>query len=128
MRFCCAIAAIGLPVLASVCLAGSEPAHTVDPPQRVKITKLDRSALSGLITSYNDDGFEVMDAKKNVQKVSWDELPPQTIFNLNVQLIRKGTGEDWMKLGKMLLTMPGGRAPAEQSFQRAVKLDPSLKE
>jgi hypothetical protein len=121
MRICNVGAAIA--VLVSVSFGA-----TVDPPQRVKITKLDRSEVSGLLTSYSDDGFEVMDAKKNTQKVSWDELPPQTIFNLNVQLIRKGTGEDWFKLGKKLLTMPGGRAPAEQSFNRAVKLDPTLKE
>jgi hypothetical protein len=69
-----------------------------------------------------------MDAQKQTQTITWDELPAQKVFSLNAQLNRKPTADDWMKLGKKLLTMPGGRAVAEQSFQRAVKLDPTLKD
>src|SRR5439155_16729633 len=115
-------------VILTCLFASLSLAATVDPPQRVKVTKLDRSELTGLITSFNDDSFDVMDAQKKTQTVHWEELPPDTVFNLNNQLIRKGTADDWMKLAKKLLTMPGGRGPAERSFQRALKLDPTLKE
>ena len=115
-------------VILTCLFASLSLAATVDPPQRVKVTKLDRSELTGLITSFNDDSFDVMDAQKKTQTVHWEELPPDTVFNLNNQLIRKGTADDWLKLAKKLLTMPGGRGPAERSFQRALKLDPTLKE
>ena len=49
-------------------------AATVDPPQRVTVLKLDRTEIAGLITSFNDDGFELMDAKKQTQRVRWDDL------------------------------------------------------
>jgi hypothetical protein len=103
-------------------------ANTVDPPIVVNATKLDGAQINGRITSYDDDGFDMMDTKKNTQKITWDQLPAQKVFTLNSQLNRKPTADDWMKLGKRLLTMPGGRAVAEQSFQRAVKLDPALKD
>lgn len=102
-------------------------AATVDPPQQVKVIKLDGSAVAGRITAYDDKGFEVMDAKKQTVTVAWEELPADVIISLNERLVRKGSGEEWMKLGEKLLTMPGGRAPAERAFQRAQKADPSLK-
>jgi hypothetical protein len=36
--------------------------------------------------------------------------------------------ESVVTLGKKLLTMPGGRAPAERAFQKALKADPNLKD
>ena len=102
-------------------------AATVDPPMRITVSKLDRSPLAGMITSYDDEGFEIMDAQKQTTKVKWEELPPDTIMNLNERLVRKGTGDDWFKLGQKLLTMPGGRAPAERAFQKALRLQPALK-
>jgi len=102
-------------------------AATVDPPQQVKIQKLDQTEVIGRITSYDDKGFDVMDTKKQTSTVSWDELSPDGIMSLHERLVRKGTGEEWMKLGEKLLTMPGGRAPAERAFVKAQRTDPSLK-
>ena len=101
---------------------------TVDPPQRVKVVKLDKSVVEGLITSFTESDFELMDAKKQTATVNWEDLPPDTIMNLHERLVRKGSGEEWMKLGTKLLTMPGGRAPAERAFQKAVRADPTLKD
>jgi hypothetical protein len=109
-------------------LTSSVHAATVDPPQRVKIVKLDKSVVEGLITSFTENGFEVMDAKKQTAKVAWEELPPDAIMNLHDRLVRKGSGEQWLTLGKKLLTMPGGRAPAERAFQKALRADPNLKD
>ena len=103
-------------------------AATVDPPQRVKVVKLDKSVVEGLITSFTENDFELMDAKKQTATVRWEEFPPDVIMNLHDRLVRKGSGEQWMNLGKKLLTMPGGRAPAERAFQKAVKADPTLKD
>src|SRR5437764_1155866 len=118
------IAGVLASLLCLIVFANVARAATVDPPLRVKITKLDRTDLSGMITSYSDDGFEFMDTKKQTQKLTWEELPPQAVFNLNNQLIRKGTADDWIKVAKKLLTMPGGRGPAERAFQRASQIEP----
>ena len=103
-------------------------AATVDPPQRVKLLKLDKTEVAGLITSYTEDGFEVMDAKKQTATVRWEELPPDAIMNLHDRVVRKGSGEQWLNLGKKLLTMPGGRAPAERAFQKAIRAEPTIKD
>jgi hypothetical protein len=116
---------IALTLLATIRIAF---AATVDPPQRITIQKLDKSAVSGLITSFDDNEFELMDAQKRTTKVGWDELPPDTIMNLHDQLVRKGSGDQWFKLGQRLITMPGGRAPAERAFAKAVRADPNLKQ
>ena len=111
-----------------ICLAtGLALAATVDPPQRIKVAKLDGTDVLGQITSYDDKEFEVMDAKKQTFKVAGEELPADVIMNLHDRLVRKGSGEQWLNLGKKLLTMPGGRAPAERAFQKALKADPNLK-
>ncbi|MEO6436173.1 MAG: hypothetical protein ABIP55_10505 [Tepidisphaeraceae bacterium] len=116
----------------AVVTASFARAATVDPPQRIKIQKLDRSELAGLITSYSEDGFEMMDVKKQTSTVTWDELPAEAVMNLHNRLVRKGSPQDsaenWLNLGKRLLTMPNGRAFAEQAFGKALRLDPKLKE
>src|SRR5215203_5761967 len=103
-------------LLAIVLLAPAAHGATVDPPQRVKVLKLDKSEVAGMVTSYTETDFELMDAKKQTHKVAWEELPPDAIMNLHDRLVRKGSGEQWLSLGKKLLTMPGGRAPAERAF------------
>ncbi|HYO10717.1 MAG TPA: hypothetical protein VER17_17260 [Tepidisphaeraceae bacterium] len=120
----------GILLLASA--AVSARGATVDPPQRVKVQKLDRSELDGRITSYDEAGFELMDAQKQTAKVSWDELPPELVMNLHERLVRKGAPQDnadtWLNLGKKMLSQPGGRGPAERAFRRAVTLDPTYKD
>lgn len=113
-------------------IASASFAATVDPPQRIKLQKLDRSELAGLITAFDENGFELMDLKKQTAKVSWDELPPSEVMGLHNRLVRKGSppdsAENWLNLGKKLLTQPGGRPFAEQAFAKALRHDPNLKE
>ena len=75
MRFL--IASFSLLCLITYALAG-----TVDPPQRIKITKLDRTEFTGLVTSYADEGLEVMDLKKQASKIAWEELSPDAAINM----------------------------------------------
>jgi hypothetical protein len=121
----CLLVLITIICTAAICVPCR--AVTVDPPIRIEIRKLDRSQASGRIISYDEDGFQLMDAQKQTTTVKWEELPPDTIMNLNDRLVRKGSGDGWFKLGQKLLTMPGGRAPAERAFQKALRLDPNLK-
>src|SRR5207244_1313180 len=90
-------------------LTSSALAATVDPPARISMKKLDHSEITGVITSYDDSGFEVMDAKKQTQKIGWDEMTAGDVMTLNERLQRKATADDWIKLAQKLLTMPGGR-------------------
>jgi hypothetical protein len=115
-------------VLVSLLVASTSLAITVDPPQRINVQKLDRTPLTGLITEITADDITVMDAQKQTQTIKFEELTPDVVMNLNERLLRKGSGDDWMALGKKLLTMPGGRAPAERAFQKALKADPNLKD
>src|SRR5205823_5357526 len=110
----CFLLFIVMTLLVSVVSAG-----TVDPPQRIKIQKLDKTEIAGLITSFDEDSFDVMDAKKQTQTYKWDELPADTVMTLHARLIQKGTADQWFKLGKKLLTMPGGRPAASGAFARA---------
>jgi hypothetical protein len=109
-------------------LVTSVSGATVDPPARIKLQKLDRSELSGMIISYTENDFEFMDGQKQTSTVKWEELPPDTIMNLHDRLVRKGSADQWFALGKKLLTMPGGRAPAERAFGKAVRADPKFKD
>ena len=52
----------------------------------VTVQKLDKSSVSGLITSFDENEFELMDAKKQTTKISWEELPPDTIMSDRVLL------------------------------------------
>src|SRR5215213_8279060 len=96
-------------------LAPAARAGTVDPPLKTKVAKLDRAELNGVITSFDDAGFELMDYQKQKQTIRWEELSPDNIMNLHARLIQKGTPEQWFNLGKKLLTLPGGRPPADRA-------------
>src|SRR5215207_2627989 len=91
-------------------IAAAPPARgaTVDPPQRIKVQKLDQSEVDGRITSFDKDGLDVMDLKKQTTKLSWDEFPPTTIIDLYKRLVRPkspdDTPEKWLDFGKKLLT------------------------
>jgi hypothetical protein len=118
-----------LSFLLALVLASGVFAATVDPPARVtKLVKLDRTELAGVITSYDEAGFELMDNRKQTQKVAWEELTPDQVMNLNDRIVRRGSSDYWMALGRKLLTMPGGRPSATKAFGKAERLDPSLKE
>jgi hypothetical protein len=103
-------------------------AGTVDPPLRVNIKKLDRTELSGQITRFDENGFELMDYHKQMSTLTWDEFAPGTIMMLHARLIQKGTPDQWFELGKKLLTMPGGRESANTAFGKALRLDKSFKD
>src|SRR5687768_10983301 len=93
----------------AVLLVSSALAATVDPPARINMKKLDRSDIVGVISTYDESGFEVMDAKKQTQKITWDEMSAGDVMTLHERLVRKGSADQWMTLAKKLLTMPGGR-------------------
>src|SRR2546423_15540187 len=94
-------------------------ALTVDPPQKVKINKLDRSELAGMITSFDENGFELMDANKKSQTVAWDELPADAVMTLHDRLVRKRNAEGWVKVGEKHLSMPRGRRRAGEAVWQA---------
>jgi hypothetical protein len=103
-------------------------AATVDPPLRYRIVKLDRTEVAGLITSYDDTGVTVMDAKKQEHAVSWEEMPPDMNVTLHERLWRNASGEDWLNLGKKLSGLPGGKDAANRAFGKALRTDKNLKD
>src|SRR6266550_7286483 len=116
-------------ILAVVLLCSAAAlAGTVDPPVRITAKKLDKTELAGQITRFDETGFDLMDFKKQTATYTWDEFDPNTIMTLHARLIQKGTAEQWFNLGKKLLTMPGGRDPANAAFGKALRLDKSFKQ
>ena len=62
--------------------------------------------------------------------VRWDELPPDVVINLNDRLLslQKPMADDWFKLGKKLLTMPGGRSGRRARLCQGMHFDPKMKD
>ena len=94
-------------------------AGTVDPPLKIKTTKMDHTEVNGLVTSYDKDGLEVMDLQKKTTKVAWEDFQPGTAVNLFAQVRATRDADEWEDLGKTLLTVPGGKGPAINALHRA---------
>ena len=100
----------------------------VNPPVKFGATKADRSKIAGQITDIGEDGFTYTDAKGQAQQVKWDEFDAANTLSIYEKVLGKGDAQTWMALGKRLMEMKNGKAPAERAFAKALRLDPKLKE
>jgi cytochrome c553 len=121
-----ALAVIVVGLAGPACLAG-EPVK-LDKPVRVAVTKADKTRAVGRITAYDDDGFQITDDRSGRQSVQWADLPPKTAMEVFGLLLPKGTGDDWIRAGSILARLPDGKAYADRAYDRALRLDPKLKE
>lgn len=99
----------------------------LDKPIAISTLKADRKPLDGRLVAYDEDGFELARGKNKSITVRWSELGPPGLFNVRSAILRdKATGEQWLELGRKLLTIEGGAPFADRAFARAVKLDGRL--
>ena len=120
-------------LMAATVLVVPRPARAervqLDKPVQVSTVKADKTPLSGRVSAYDDEGFELARGREKPVKVRWSELGPPGVFNVRSALLGpRATAEQWLELGGMLAAMQGGEPLAERAFARALKLDPKLKE
>src|SRR5918992_5846214 len=114
-----------LALVASLALAGGV---TLDKPVRLGTTKSDKTRLAGRVASFDEQGFELLDDKDKAQTVAWSELPARNAYDVFDRLLTKGTGEQWLTAGRVLYHLPDGKPQGEKAFNRALRLDPKLKD
>lgn len=102
-------------------------AEVVDPPLESSIPMRAGVYLKIHIIGYDEEGVMVVRGKDSRHKVRWNEIQTRGIFALHERFLRKGTGEQWLQAGRILLTLPDGATYADRAFARAVRIDPSLK-
>lgn len=103
-------------------------AADLNPPVPITAVKTDRTRLSGRVTHYDDHAFTLIDRDNDTLTVPWNDLDPANIYSVHEHLWGKGTADEWLSLGKSLLNERNGSVPANKSFARALRLNPSLKE
>src|SRR5437870_907907 len=102
---------------------------TVDPPLKPFLTfKKDRTAVGGQLVAYDDDSFDVLDAKKQTVTVKWDELEARNVYQIHERLLTSAGGDKWLSLAQELAPLPDGKQWAERALVKAIKLDPAIKE
>jgi len=108
------------------CLAAD--AAKPDKPVRTVVVKTDKTRVVGRITSYDDDGLTITDDKNATQTVKWSDVPAKTAMEVFGLLLPKGTADDWIRAGNVLAQLPDGKSYADHAYDRALRLDPRLKD
>src|SRR5678816_46641 len=103
-------------------------AADINPPVGFSAAKIDRTKITGQIKSIDEAGFTYIDAKKQTQTVKWEELDPANTLTVYERVLGKGDAPTWMELGKRLMAMKNGKAPADRAFAKALRLYPKLKD
>ena len=70
-------------------------------PVGVRLADEDRTYLKGQVTAYDELGFDLNTADGPV-RVEWDQLNATWVLNVHRRLLRDGTAEQWLAVGKWL--------------------------
>ena len=100
----------------------------VDKPVRVATLKADKTRVAGRVSSYDVDGFELLDDKNNAQTVKWSDLPARSVMEVYGAVLAKGTAADWVAAGQVMYHLSDGKDFGERAFARALRLDPKVKD
>jgi hypothetical protein len=114
-----------LALVASLALADGV---TLDKPVRLGTTKSDKTKLAGRVSSFDEQGFELLDDKDQKKTIAWSELPARNAYDVFDRLLTKGTADQWLTAGRVLYHLPDGKPQGEKAFNRALKLDSKFKD
>jgi hypothetical protein len=89
--------------------------------------KSDKTAVSGRVISYDDDGIDVRGKSGEVESIRWSDLDARTHFAVRKLLIDPGDADAHLALGRELLGVQGGKEYSDKAFAAALKIDPKLK-
>ena len=114
-------------LLLFLCRIGAADRITLDKPIRVALQKLDKTALAGRVTAYDEQGFTLLDAKNESHQVAWTDLDAHGVFLLRPADWGQNASA-WVTLGQDLLGRSDGKEWADRAFDRAMRIDPKSKE
>jgi len=99
----------------------------LEKPVQISTIRADKKPLDGRLIAYDDEGFELIRGKDSKLKVKWSELAAPGVYNVMTSVVGpKAGGDDWVEVGRTMLSVKGGEPFAERAFSRALKLDPKL--
>ena len=119
--------ALVLAVVIAVASAAGGGATKLDQPVRISARTVAGDILRGYIISFDTDGFDLQDAKREQHKIAWTDLDARTVYKLHNHLLSRDDAAAWFALGERLLTQwEDGQPIAELAFNRAISLDREL--
>src|SRR5215207_8888470 len=99
----------------------------LEKPVTISTIKADKKPLDGKLVAYDDEGFELARGKDKTVTVRWSELAAPGVYNVRSSIVGpKASGNDWVEVGRAMLSVDGGGPFADRAFARAIKLDPKL--
>jgi hypothetical protein len=101
-----------------------DPGRTVSPgnPMHVNFRLADGVRVSGELTSWDDEGFDGTFGRRQ-----WSDLMFLDARKLILRVIDPRTAEAWVRAGTILLGLEGGEQAAERIFERALRMDESVR-
>lgn len=103
-------------------------ATQVDPPVNITIRTVRNTRISGRLLSYDAEGFEYKNVIDLTRKLKWSEVNPQTDYLIHQKVMAKQDAKAWFRLGHRLLKREGGDKVGKEALDKAVRLDPKLRE
>ncbi len=115
-------------LLASVALAAPAERVTLEKPVQITFDERDHAHRRGRVTAYDRQGFDLLTAKGRPARIAWSELDARDVYGVRSSLIPPGDASAWLALGRDLRKLEGGEDWSTQALDRAVQIDPSLKD
>lgn len=111
----------------------SPPIHAagatkVDPPVNITIRTVRNTRISGRLLSYDAEGFEYKNVIDLTRRLKWSEVNPNTDYLIHQKVMAKQDAKAWFRLGHRLLKREGGHKVGNEALDKAVRLDPKLRD
>lgn len=125
LRSGCLILTLGLASLPLMATAGK-----LDKPIPLTVNTRDHGRLSGHMTAFDAEGFDLALDDEQTRRVPWEQLPAPRVYRMHEVLLRgeDDAGPRWLEIAAMMREMDGGRSVSEAALNRATRLDPGLEE
>jgi len=99
----------------------------LEKPIKIQTVKADKTRVVGDAVAFDAVGFDIKN-KDEIETVLWTDLETKNAYSVFTRLIEKGTPEQWLELGELMLTLEEGQDFSDKAFARALKGDPELKD
>jgi hypothetical protein len=113
---------------ASAILAAPATQVVLEHPVQISVHQADHAPLIGRIVDYDAQGFDLLEGKDKTLQIAWSTLDAHNTFLARAALTDPKDAPSWIDLGRDLLALPDGGPWANKAFDRALRIDPKLKE
>lgn len=97
--------------------AGDSPPLSV----RIVFRSTGGERITGTLTAW-----DAMEITGSFGTYTWRSIETRDAWRIHVALMDRDSGEDWLRLGRIMLDRDDGRSRAETAFARARTIDPSI--